>query len=1060
MNAPPAPDITDHLPIALRAFAGPQFTELQEPRTAPPRRKRSKVPASPWTLVFDTETTTDAGQALRFGTYQVRRAGELFGNGIFYEPSTITAAELTTLRACAESAGLALLTRDEFAERIFYGIGYACRATIVGFNLPFDISRIAIRHGSARNEMRGGFSFALSDNPYQPHVRVRHISQRSAFIRFAGLPKQTDSRSQRRRGEKTPFRAGHFVDVKTLAGSIFARSFSLAGLCKLLNVTNPKLDFDEFDGPITTDMVRYAVRDVQATWECYADLVSRYAAFGIKSTAPEKIYSEASIGKGNLRDMGIVPWQKVQRDFPRQILANIMGSYFGGRSEVRIRRELRQVMLCDFLSMYPTVCTLMRLWRFVVAEGMTWRDATAETRELLSRIDVAELKESPVWRQLPVLVRVRPSADIFPVRASYDGEAQPTIGLNPLSSDRSLWLTLADCIAAKLLGGKPPQVVEAVAFAPGPVQSGLLPIKISGKDEYAVDPAQDDFYRRLIELRHSIKARRDKADPSEWEALDIEQNAIKIAANSTSYGVFAEINVADKAKPISLTVHSGTDAPFSFRSERVEEPGPFFHPLVATLIAGAARLMLAITERLVTDAQLEWAFCDTDSMAIARPADMADPEFRERVQVIVNWFEALNPYSFGGSILKIEDVNFRIDGSEFHPLYCWAVSAKRYCLFNLDVGGKPVLRKASAHGLGHLRAPYGKGDPAPGIPPPQADLGPMKLELWHHDLWWQIVSAALAGAPDRIDLTYHPALAAPAVSRYAATTPELLRWFSRYNQGRSYPDQVKPFGFLLAMTANPVEPVELIGGRRPGRKPAPRLAKPIAPFDGDIAKAAAAAFDRETGAPVSPAALKSYRQALAQYHLRPESKFLNADFAARGTTLRRHVLAIGIRHIGKEANRWEEQFYVGLDGDAVPQYGCSASDLSGLASELLKIGHAIGRKLIVERTGLSAAKVRKALTGDSSALSTLLNDPALSNLRQLAQSKGTLEQAKRELLRTAVQQYGLRAAARLHGLDASNLRRLLSRDPHRSAQPSKGMTLFNPRVIPTEAVQRAPLFEV
>lgn len=1028
MIAPATPEITDHLPIALRAFAGLQFTELKEPRTSTPKRKRSKVRASPWTLIFDTETTTDAGQALRFGTYQVRRAGELFGGGIFYEPSTVTAAELGTLRTCAESAGLTLLTRDEFAERIFYGIGYACRATIVGFNLPFDISRIAIRHSSARNEMRGGFSFALSENPYQPHVRLRHISQRSAFIRFAGLPKQTDSRSQRRRGEKTPFRAGHFVDVKTLAGSIFARSFSLAGLCRFLNVPNPKLDFDEFEGPITAGMVRYAVRDVQATWECYADLVSRYAAFGITSTPPEKVYSEASIGKGNLRDMGIVPWQKIQPDFPRQILANIMGSYFGGRSEVRIRRELRQVMLCDFLSMYPTVCTLMGLWRFVIAEGMTWRDATAETRELLASIDISDLKESPVWRQLPVLVRVRPSADIFPVRASYSGEAQPTIGLNLLSSDQPLWFTLADCIASKLLSGKPPQVVEAVAFAPGPIQSRLLPIKIGGKEEYAVDPVQDDFYRRLIELRHAIKVRRDKADPSEREALEIEQNAIKIAANSTSYGVFAEINVADKAKPISLTVHSGTDDPFSFRSERVEEPGPFFHPLVATLIAGAARLMLAITERLVTEAQLEWAFCDTDSMAIAKPAAMSDAGFRERVRGIVNWFEALNPYSFGGSILKIEDVNSRIDGSEFLPLHCWAVSAKRYCLFNLDEGGKPVLRKASAHGLGHLRAPYGMDDPAPGIPPPQVDLGPMKLELWHHDLWWQIVSAVLAEAPDRIDLGYHPALAAPAVSRYAATTPDLLRWFGRYNHGRSYHDQVKPFGFLLAMTANPVEPVELIGGRRRGRRPAPRLPKPIAPFDGDFAKASAAAFDRETGEPVSPAALKSYRQALAQYHLRPESKFLNANYAARGTTLRRHVLAIGIRHIGKEANRWEEQFFVGLDRGATPDYGSSSACLERLAEELREIVSILRLAAAAEMLGVTSAKLRLAMSGQGSTLAALLINPGLPALRRSADIRRAAAAAGIADLRRSVQKYGLRGAARILSLDPSNLRRKLAGD--------------------------------
>lgn len=1025
MNVAASREITDHLPIALRAFAGPRFREVKEPRTSQPKRKRSKIPASPWTLIFDTETTTDAGQALRFGTYQVRRAGELFGSGILYEPSAVSAVELETLRSSAESTELTLLTRDEFVERIFYGIGYACRATIVGFNLPFDISRIAISHNPARNEMRGGFSFRLSQDPYQPHVRVRHISQRSAFMRFAGRPKQLDGRSQRRRGEKTPFRAGHFVDVKTLSGSMFARSFSLAGLSKFLKVSNPKLDFNEFDGPITAEMVRYAVRDVQTTWECYAELVSRYSAFGITSTPPEKIYSEASIGKGYLKDMGIVPWQKVQPDFPRQIVANIMGSYFGGRSEVRIRRELRQVMLCDFLSMYPTVCTLMELWRFVIAEGMTMRDATVETRELLAKIDVADLKERPVWHQLPVLVRVRSETDIFPVRASYSGEGQPTIGLNYLTSKQPLWFTLADCIAAKLLSGKAPHIIEAVAFAPGPVQSGLRPIKISGKDEYAVDPVKDDFYRRLIELRQSIKDRRELADPSERDALEIEQNAIKIAANSTSYGIFAEVNVADRAKPIPIAVLSGTNEPFIFQSNRVEEPGPFFHPLIASLIAGAARLMLAVTERLVTDSNLEWAFCDTDSMAIAKPQTMADPEFRERVREIVNWFEALNPYSFPGSILKIEDVNSRIGGTEFHPLYCWAVSAKRYCLFNLDGDGKPVLRKASAHGLGHLRAPYGRDNPAPGIPAPQVDLGPIKLELWHHDLWWKIVSAALAGTPDQIDLDYHPALSAPAVSRYAATTPELLRWFKRYNAERTYAQQVKPFNFLLALTANPVEPVELIGTRR-GRKPTQRLPKPIAPFDSNHAKASATAFDRETGEPIAANALKTYRQALAQYHLHPESKFLNADFADRGTTLRRHVLAIGSRHIGKEANRWEEQFFLGLDEEAAPTYGHSAADLVGFANELRIIARTLGRKSVVEGTGLSGAKVRKALAGNALELAALLRNPALEQLRKAADTRLRSNLAEIAKLRVLVAKHGLRAAARIARCDPSNLRRRVS----------------------------------
>ena len=141
------------------------------------------------------------------------------------------------------------------------------------------------------------------------------------------------------------------------------------------------------------------------------------------------------------------------------------------------------------------------------------------------------------------------------------------------------------------------------------------------------------------------------------------------------------------------------------------------------------------------------------------------------------------------------------DGRTRVPLYCWAVSAKRYALFNMGEAGTPVLRKASAHGLGHLRSPYDESNPAKGIPAPAVSLNKIGVELWQHDLWWQIVSSALSGNPDRVNYTFHPALEKPAVSRYGATTPKLLRWFDGFNDGLPYAKQVKPFGFLLSLFA-------------------------------------------------------------------------------------------------------------------------------------------------------------------------------------------------------------------------------------------------------------------
>ena len=184
------------------------------------------------------------------------------------------------------------------------------------------------------------------------------------------------------------------------------------------------------------------------------------------------VLSEASLGKAYLRQIGVRPFREVQPDFPAHLTGKILSAYFGGRAEVRRRREVRQVLYCDFLSMYPTVCTLMRLWRFVIAQGMEWRDSTEEIRGLLNSVSLEELQRPEFWPQLTTLVRVKPQADILPVRAKYDGKSQ-TIGLNYLTSEFPLWFTLADVIAAKLLGGKSPEILEAITFSPKVPQAGL-----------------------------------------------------------------------------------------------------------------------------------------------------------------------------------------------------------------------------------------------------------------------------------------------------------------------------------------------------------------------------------------------------------------------------------------------------------------------------------------------------------------------------------------------------------------------------------------------------------
>jgi hypothetical protein len=260
------------------------------------------------------------------------------------------------------------------------------------------------------------------------------------------------------------------------------------------------------------------------------------------------------------------------------------------------------------------------------------------------------------------------------------------------------------------------------------------------------------------------------------------------------------------------------------------------------------------------------------------------------------------------------------------------VSAKRYVLFNLDRESRPVIRKASAHGLGHLLAPYEESEAPASIPSPAVPLKDIGVERWQYDLWYRIVQAVLDCHPDQVNLSDFPGFNRPAVSRYGATTPVMLRWFRNYNDGKSYREQVKPFNFLLAYQAQLLSDMAPPDGETPKHtrvrhtsKP-PKPVRPVAPFDTDRSKAIKNCFDRETGAALCLEQLKTHREALAQYHLHPETKFLDADYLDRGPTRRRHIKVAAINLIGKEADRLEEQVYLGLDPEAEVDYGIEAQD--------------------------------------------------------------------------------------------------------------------------------------
>ena len=98
--------------------------------------------------------------------------------------------------------------------------------------------------------------------------------------------------------------------------------------------------------------------------------------------------------------MGIRPWREIQKDFAPATIGAIMSSYFGGRAEVHIRRTIVPAIYCDFASMYPTVCTLMGLWRFVIAQGIVEEDTTAATQAFLDKVRLEDLQRPETWRRI------------------------------------------------------------------------------------------------------------------------------------------------------------------------------------------------------------------------------------------------------------------------------------------------------------------------------------------------------------------------------------------------------------------------------------------------------------------------------------------------------------------------------------------------------------------------------------------------------------------------------------------------------------------------------------
>lgn len=381
-----------------------------------------------------------------------------------------------------------------------------------------------------------------------------------------------------------------------------------------------------------------------------------------------------------------------------------------------------------------------------------------------------------------------------------------------------------------------------------------------------------------------------------------------------------------------------------------------------------------------------YAFCDTDSMAIVCHPDQIPidcptsdgtnqlvPLHPGAVRRILDRFEPLNPYDpdLIPRLWKEEHDSLK------NPVWCYAISAKRYALYRRDPDGTPTFLRArdshqeeteeseqseeglvtvSEHGLGAYVNPYG----------PDAE----PRDRWIREAWgWIITDGNRDTLPDWANT--------PALTRFSLSSPTISPWFEGYNQRQPRDRQVRPAGFGLI-----AHPDALTPDRGDGP---PRLAAPYDPNPDQWLDLPW--YDRNTGKrveittlqPGDPGYLAAIQRGavrvrtigdvVGEFRKRPEHKSLAPHGApagsdTRGLLQRRPIESAPVLTdlTGKEGNQLEERA-VGLatNPDAYRSaYGNRGDRWTELVLPVLR---EIGVEDLMRLTGKSRSTVYNVLSG-------------------------------------------------------------------------------------------------
>jgi hypothetical protein len=771
--------------LFVRAYAEPRQQWRHRQRTAIKEAKRTRPALSASAVfngtifVFDTETIR---HELSFGAFEEWRRRKLVSRAVFYADALPVEQPraFERLRRICQNLDVRLVSLESVFQQHIWPLRDR-GGTLICFNAPYDLSRIADGwHSATKTDRKGtsycnGVSLTHSFETYNAATGDAE-SVSPVFVRI----KRDD-----RHHVRYDFKHGRVLDLATLAFALTDCNHSLASACAAFGVS-----FEDrpgaHSGEIAGENVAGCLYDVAKSSELLWALAKEYERHPI-ALGPHKAQSGAAVAKAYLDAFGVQPRMRVQQLFPKTYLGFAAQAYFGGRVECRIVHIPVPCVYLDFASMYPTVFSLLNLWFDQVIPATLELEEVdpEEVQTLLNAVarDPSLLFEKSLWRQLAFFAQVDPNGAILPARVEVPtpfAKSLRNIVVGPVESSKPLWYVGPDLAGALIAGAHVPRILRAWKLKPTGLQASLRPLDFRG--EVRIDPRTDDFFRILIEQR-----RRTTDNPLDDK---LRNTGFKVVANSGAYGDFAETNPIDidpDEEPIARPVSVYGDRDFTTYVNRPENPGRFCFFPTASLVTAAARLLLGLAFHEVARRGGEVAYCDTDSVVIVAsrepslvpcqggPYRLADGTRAvlalswEQVEEIQARFETLNPYRAGSaSLLKLEEQNLEEDGLR-SDLWFYGVSEKVYALFSLGESSEPAIRKYSAHALGQYQSPIA-GDCS---------------RRWIEEAWKRRICAGFGQPVHPFEWESLPALAQLTLSTWSVMKPYLEN------------PNIRPFDFLL-----------------------------------------------------------------------------------------------------------------------------------------------------------------------------------------------------------------------------------------------------------------------